>query len=270
MNLSRILDPECVQIVTTGKDKESVLRTIASIATKSEALSGVAEETILGALKEREKLGSTGFGDGIAIPHCALDKISEFVVGILTAPDGVEFDSADGKPVKILVFIVGPTSGRSRHISVLATISRVFSIPGATEELVLAGNAVSVRDRFLQYSREEVDTKGQIESCMFHVVVQDEEKLSEILQVFVAVEARAVAVTEAKEAGEFLHRLPLFASFWSDEHDCFNRVITAVVNKAMANDAIRQINDVAGGLDKTSGVMVVVQDVFYAAGSLNS
>jgi len=48
-------------------------------------------------LKDREEVGSTGFGNEIAIPHCVIDNISDFVVGVLVIPDGVDYNSIDGK-----------------------------------------------------------------------------------------------------------------------------------------------------------------------------
>ena len=83
-------------------------------------------------------------------------------------------------------------------------------------------------------------------------------------------EACSVSVAEAKDASTLLHAIPLFANVWSDSHKGFNRIIAAVVKKSLVNDTIRQINDIAGGLDKSEGIAVTVQDVFYAAGSLNS
>lgn len=270
MDLSKILDKDCVQIGVEPADKQSVLETIARLAKKSGILAGVSEETVFKALQERENLGSTGFGKGIAIPHCVLDNVSDFVVGILTAPDGVDFKSLDKKKTKVLVFIIGPSTERNRHISILATVSHVFCIPGFTEELLVEKDPSAVRERFLRYSLEKVDTKAQIDSCIFHVFVQDESKFYDILEVFTAVESCSVSVTEARDASAFLYKLPLFSSFWREDRHGFNRIITAVVRKSLANNTIRQINDIVGGLDKHPGIMLAVQDIFYTAGLLST
>jgi PTS system nitrogen regulatory IIA component len=270
MDLSGILAEECVQIGTQAADKKSILQEVARLAKKSPVLSDVSEEAILQALNERESLGSTGFGEGIAIPHCVLDGISQFVVGLLVVSDGVNFESLDGDPAKFFVFIIGPSSERNNHIRVLATVSQVLRIPGAKEELLAEKCPVTIRESFLRYSRDEVDTKGHSESCIFHVFVQDEHKFYDVLQVFSMMESCSVSVVEAKDATEFLHKLPLFSNFWSEQRQGFNRIISATVKKSLSNDTIRQINDIAGGLDKQAGIMVTVQDLFYAGGSLNS
>lgn len=270
MDLSGILREECVQVGTKATNKKSILEDIACLAKKSPVLADVSEDTIIQALNDRESIGSTGFGEEIAIPHCVLDDISEFVVGLILVQDGVDFESLDGEPTKFLVFIIGPSSKRNDHIRVLATVSQVLRVHGAKEEMLAEKNSVAIRESFLRYSRDEVDTKGHSECCIFHVFVQDEHKFYDLLQVFTTIESCSVSVIEAKDATEFLHKLPLFSSFWSEQRKGFNRIIAATVSKSLANDIIRQINDIAGGLDKQSGIMVTVEDVFYAGGTLNS
>ncbi len=222
-----------------------------------------------GAAQSLSLVGSTGFGNGIAIPHCAIDNISDFVIGIVTAPAGVEFDTLDGAKASLFMFIIGPSAERNKHISVLATISRVLRISGAVEELIAETSPVAVRESFFRYSQGEVDTTPDAKSCLFHVFVQEEDKFNDILEVFTAIDSCSVSVTDARDASTFLFRVPLFASFWHEEPHGFNRVITAIVKKPLANDTIRQINDIAGGLDKHPGIAVTVEDVFFVAGSLH-
>ncbi len=203
------------------------------------------------------------------IPHCGIEGISEFVVGILTAPNGVQFDSLDNELAKIIVFIIGPADDRNTHIRILATISQVLRIPGAKEEILAETNPEVVRESFLRYSRDEVNTKAHAEKSLFHVFVQDENRFHELLQVFAAIESCSISVAKTEGAGAFLHDIPLFSSFWHDGAKGFNRTITALISRSMVNDTIRRINDIAGGLDKNPGIMVTVQDVFYAGGKLD-
>ncbi len=269
MDLSNILREECVQIGTEARDKASILKEIAALAKKAPALAAVDEKTILRALDEREDLGSTGFGEGIAIPHCALDEIGEFVAGVLTVPEGIDFESLDGKKTRLFVFIGGPAEERNNHIRVLATVSQVLRIPGAVNELLAEKRPVAVRESFLRYSRDEVETRAHAESCLFHVFVQAESKFYDILQIFTAMESSSVSVVEAKDAASVLNRYPLFSSFWTENGKGFNRIITAIVRKPMVNETIRQINDIARGLGKEPGIMLTVQDVFFVGGALS-
>ena len=91
MDLSDFLFEKNVKIINENIDKDGLLNEIAKLASSDEST----QKKIFENLKEREGLGSTGFGNGIAIPHCALDNIDEFIIGIITVPNGVDYDSLD-------------------------------------------------------------------------------------------------------------------------------------------------------------------------------
>ena len=269
MNLSNLLREECIQVGSDAKDKESILKEIAKLARKCSVPSDIPEDTLFTALKDREALGSTGFGNGVAIPHCSFDGLSNFVVGILTVPDGVEYDALDGEKAAIFVFIIGPTEARNNHIRVLARVSQVFRVPGSVRELVAEKSAVAVYESFLRFSRDEVDTSNRTELCLCHVFVQTESKFYDILETFTAMDNANPVVIEAKDAGMLLNKLPLFSSFLDDEPQGFNRIITATIRKSLVNDVIRQIDDIAGGLNKEPGIMITVHDLLCREGSLD-
>ena len=105
MKLANVLRKECVVANVRLADKAESLREVVAVAKKSPLLADVAEKEILAALQSRESLGSTGVGKGVAIPHCRLKSVTEFVVGIITVPQGVDFDAIDGEKVRLIVFI---------------------------------------------------------------------------------------------------------------------------------------------------------------------
>src|SRR5207247_2001759 len=80
-------------------------------------------EEIYQAILEREKLLSTGFGLGLAIPHAKLKGIKDFVVGLGIHKSGVSFDSLDEKPVHVLVMILGPDSQQEEYLKVLSRVT---------------------------------------------------------------------------------------------------------------------------------------------------
>ncbi len=110
MNLINVLRSECVQAAADCVSREEVLNAMAKLAKQSPVLASMEESIILKGLTEREELSTTGFGNGIAIPHCRLDGVEDFVVGILSVPNGAEFAAMDNQPVKLFVFIVAPSS----------------------------------------------------------------------------------------------------------------------------------------------------------------
>jgi len=77
-------------------------------------------------LIEREKLGSTGIGDSIAIPHGKLNGLDDLIVAFGRSRQGVEFNAMDGKPVNLFFLLMAPEQSKSEHLKVLARISRML------------------------------------------------------------------------------------------------------------------------------------------------
>ncbi len=89
-------------------------------------------------LIEREKLGSTGLGDGVAIPHCRLDTCTRITGSLFTLEDGVDFSSPDDEPVKIMFVLIVPASETTEHLATLAMLAERFSQPQYRELLIKA------------------------------------------------------------------------------------------------------------------------------------
>ena len=136
MDLVQSFRKECIQIGSAAQDKAGLLREIAALAVRSPVLAGYPPERIFAALQEREKIGSTGFGNGIAIPHCNLKDVEDFVVGVLILPRGIDFDALDKKQTRILFFIIGPEDRRNQHIQILSSISKLLKTPQTIEDLL--------------------------------------------------------------------------------------------------------------------------------------
>lgn len=268
MNLAELLHEQCIQANAVATDKRSVLRAIAQLAHTHPLLAERNIEEIERGLQKREDTGSTGFGDGIAIPHCALENLSDFVVGILTIPDGVDFDAIDGQSARLFVFIIAPASRRNEHIRVLSAISSVLRAPANVREILEGSTPAAIRTSFLRHTRIEVD-ESQKGYNLFTVIVQREEMFEELLSQFTEIQDCFVSVLEANNAGRYLYALPLFSSFWTSEKKGFQRVILATVKKTRANETLRKMNMLLEESGITSGVLVLLQDVLYMNGTLD-
>ncbi|MBN2552378.1 MAG: PTS sugar transporter subunit IIA [Spirochaetales bacterium] len=271
MGLFASFRPECVQIGSGARNKAEVLSDLARLAKKSRVLASVSERRILDALQAREQVGTTGFGGGIAIPHCSLDEIEEFAVGLLIAPEGIDFAALDGRKTTTFFFIIGPTSQRNRHIQLLAAISKILKNPDVIDRFLEAFDERRVRqivEELFRLVDVEVSPDRQQGRCLFHVFVQKEQYFEDLLQVFSAAVEGSIAVIETNAAGYYLHRLPLFAAYWSESHKGFCRLILAVVDKELCNDVIRRIHTVVEDVESEPGVLITVQDLFYSSGSL--
>lgn len=114
-------------------DKKGVLREFARLFKAMNKVDD--EEELFRALLERESLGSTGIGDGIAIPHGKLPIGSEMIVAFGRSSQGVDFQSLDSKPVFLFFLLVTPEDRPGDHLKVLARISRILKNPVLRESL---------------------------------------------------------------------------------------------------------------------------------------
>jgi nitrogen PTS system EIIA component len=271
MQVLSALSTKCMAAQTALADKSDALRHIARLAKNADALTGVTEEDILAGLQRREALGTTAFGGGIAIPHCRLDGVESFVVGLITVPDGVAFDAADGEDVRIIAFIIGHPRPSNEHVHILSGISQALMVPGAVEELLAAPTPEALLESMTRYVRDEPDADEETpEWNLFHVFVQDETMFDRLLGVLTGLGATSTVVVNAENAGVYLARVPLFADMWSTKPERFCRILVATVSQRLTNEAIRRIERVTGPLKQRQDVMVTVQNIFFAAGSVGS
>src|SRR4051794_14029640 len=127
MILTEILSSDRVRVATRGSDlksKDDALRALAELL--GSGLSTPTGGDFYRVLCEREGLQSTGIGDGVAIPHGALENLGAQLAALLICPDGVPFDAIDGHPVHILFAVVGPKRATGEHLKTLARISRLL------------------------------------------------------------------------------------------------------------------------------------------------
>ncbi len=270
MKLADVLHKECVAVNAKLSDKAEALRQVAGLAKKSSIFDSLSEQEILVALQARESLGSTGVGKGVAIPHCRLKSAKDFVVGIVTVPSGVDFDALDGEKVRLIVFIIAPEVESNKHLRLLSVISQRLLAPKAMERILAEQTPEGVCENFLRGPDEEISDRQPAAKNLIHVFIQSEDMFRDILQILTGIETSSLVVVGAENAGVYLSKLPLFASFWSDEPSNFGRIIIAVVDKKLTNETLRRIESVAGDLGKGTGVMATVQEVNYVAGSLST
>ncbi len=143
MRLSDILSVDRILVDVDGsvvKTKTDALRRLSEML--SPAISVGADE-VEHLLLEREKLQSTGIGDGVAIPHCALEAAQAQALALLLCPRGVEFEAIDGEPVEIVFGVVGPKRATGEHLRTLARISRLLRDEQTRLRLLASPNATA-------------------------------------------------------------------------------------------------------------------------------
>ncbi len=125
MRISDILDRGMVIGDCQSGSKEELLRVLASRLADHSALAATAD-SVFESLMNRERLGSTGVGGGVAIPHAKLSGLEYLVGCFVRAPQGVPFDAIDKGPVKLIFALLVPENSAGMHLKALARISRLL------------------------------------------------------------------------------------------------------------------------------------------------
>lgn len=145
--LLELLTPSHIQTSLLSVDKESVIRELLALILENHQIAQ--PEKLLEAIFQRERIISTGVGNGVAIPHCKSPFSPDFTVTLGIHSRGVDFDAVDGQPVNIIFLVTGPDNDPTGHIRLLSRISRIMSLEDARRHLVKQNNSESIF-RFLQ------------------------------------------------------------------------------------------------------------------------
>ncbi len=113
-----------ISVDLKSQTKKEVLKELVSILSAGHAINN--PNKILEALLEREDLGSTGIGQGIAIPHGKSEHLEKIVAALGISKKGIEFDALDGEPVHLFFLLVAPKDSAGLHLKILAKISRLL------------------------------------------------------------------------------------------------------------------------------------------------
>ncbi len=132
MDLGDMLSQEDVIPSLKAKSKKQLLQEIARIAGEK---TGLDQRDIFDVLLQRERLGSTGVGQGVAIPHGRLDSIDDIVCVFARLDDAINFDSLDDEPVDLVFLLLAPETAGADHLKALARISRLIREQQTLEKL---------------------------------------------------------------------------------------------------------------------------------------
>jgi nitrogen PTS system EIIA component len=139
MHLTEILRPDMVWPELTARTKVEVIQELAQhIARCDGSLEAHRVEEIL---LERERLGSTGIQDGIAIPHGKVEGLSGILIACGRSPQGIDFDAHDGKPTTLFFVLLAPEFAAGQHLKALARLSRLLKDAPFRERLLTARDA---------------------------------------------------------------------------------------------------------------------------------
>jgi nitrogen PTS system EIIA component len=124
MKITEVLKKEFILEQLISRTKRDVLQELADVILNEQA-DYHPEETV-NILLEREKLGSTGIGDGIAIPHGKLNIIDTLAISFGRSREGIDFNAMDGRPVHLFFLLLAPENAAGKHLKMLAKLSRML------------------------------------------------------------------------------------------------------------------------------------------------
>ncbi len=124
MKIMSFLDPKSIILNLEPKSKKEIIRTLIEVLHKNKRVEDI--EDAFNSVIEREKLGSTGVGSGVAIPHGRTKAVKQLVGALGISPEGVEFESLDGEPVHFIFLILSPLDATGDYLRALSRVSRFF------------------------------------------------------------------------------------------------------------------------------------------------
>ncbi len=142
MKIMDFLCPDAIILNLEAQDKKEAIT--AMVEKLAECKKIKKTDDVIETVLEREKLGSTGIGQGVAIPHGKTDSVSDQVGALAISQKGVEFNALDGEPVYIIFLLAGPVEVAGQHLKALSRISRLF------------------KDRFFRQAIRDAKTKEEV------------------------------------------------------------------------------------------------------------
>ena len=156
MNLLELISPRCIKVSLDGKTKNEVIAELVDLLVSVKKIPN--RDAIYDALIEREEVGSTGIGRGVALPHAKCAEVKDIYVACGISTQGIDFDALDREPVYIFFLILAPRSAPGRHLKVMSILTRLLSRTSAREELVKAQTPDEVYAILSKYDETQVST----------------------------------------------------------------------------------------------------------------
>jgi len=152
MKLSEILEKDNIILDLKAKDKKGVLEELAEVITNHEP--SLDTGSLIRVLLERERLGSTGIGDGVAIPHGKFRGVTHPIISFGRSLKGLDFESMDGQPAFLFFLLVAPENSANVHLKALAKIAKILKNGSFRKVLMEASTKKELYQTIIQNDEE--------------------------------------------------------------------------------------------------------------------
>jgi nitrogen PTS system EIIA component len=148
MKIDEILKKESVIADLVGTNKLEVIKEMTACLKQNNTIKD--DQALFATLMEREKLGSTGIGENVAIPHGKSDELTQIITVFARSLEGVDFESLDQKPVHFVCMVIAPAHSTGQHLKALARISRLFKNQTLREGILKAEDSDAIYSILLE------------------------------------------------------------------------------------------------------------------------
>ncbi len=152
MQLSEIIDEDYIIPDLRASEKKGILEELAGVISDHDP--SIEKAALVKVLVERERLGSTGIGDGVAIPHGKLNGVRQPIISFGRSKKGLDFDSMDGQPTHLFFLLVAPENSSGIHLQVLAKIAKILKSSAFRKKLMDAGTREELYETIIETDKE--------------------------------------------------------------------------------------------------------------------
>ena len=142
MQVSELLELERISCSTQAASKKRVLEQLSALLAENQ--SDLTQTQVFDSLISRERLGSTGLGHGVAIPHGRVKNSDKTLVALLKLDQGIDYDAVDNQPVDLLFALLVPEQSTDEHLQLLSQLAEMFSDPELVKQLRAANDPHSL------------------------------------------------------------------------------------------------------------------------------
>ena len=132
VDMAELITPERIVLDLRARSKRQLLQELAELAARDAAIE---PGRVLDALLEREKLGTTAIGEGIAIPHAKIEGLERVLGGFVRLAEPLDFEALDEQPVDLVFFLLAPAAASTEHLKALARLARLLRDPRLRSQL---------------------------------------------------------------------------------------------------------------------------------------
>ena len=148
MKLSEFFKEDNISPQLKARDKKGVLEEMAGLVSQNDPT--IDKGSLVRVLVERERLGSTGIGDGVAIPHGKLSSVREPIISFGRSKEGLDFDSMDGQPAHLFFLLIAPENSSGIHLQALARIAKILKSGSFRKRLMMSKTKDEIYQEIIQ------------------------------------------------------------------------------------------------------------------------